>query len=80
MLHFNHVSEEIGFLDLANQSYILPFEVDVGTMNINSHKTYGAILETPSKIGFYEIKGHVTSKQVSYSFRIIIIVADKLVD
>lgn len=80
VLYFDHVSEEIGFLNRSNQSYILPFEVDVGTMNINSHKTYGAILETPDKFGFYEIKGHVTSKQVSYSFRIILIVADRLGD
>ena len=79
-LYFDQVSEEIGFLDLANQSYSLPFEVEVGTMKINSHKEYGAIIETPSENGFYEMKGHVTSKQVSYSFRIILIVADRLVD
>jgi len=75
-LYFDYVSEEIGFMDLANQSYPLPFEIEVGTMEINSGKDYGAIIETPAENGICEMQWHVTSNQISYSFRIIIIVGD----
>jgi hypothetical protein len=75
-LYFDRVSEKLAFLGLANQSYPLPFGIDVGTISINSGKDYGAIIETPAEKGTYEMQWHVTSNQISYSFRIIIKVAD----
>jgi len=74
-LYFDRISEKLGLLGLANQSYPLPFEIKVGTININSYKDYGAIIETPAEKGTYEMQCHVTSNQISYSFRVIIKVA-----
>jgi len=75
-LYFDRVSDKLALLGLANQSYPLPFEIKVGTININSYKDYGAIIETPAEKGTYEMQWHVTSKQISYPFTIIIKVAD----
>jgi hypothetical protein len=75
-LYFDRVSEKLALLGLANQSYPLPFKIYVGTININSYKDYGAIIETPAERGSYEMQWHVTSNQVSYPFTIIIKVAD----
>ena len=71
-LHFDRVDQGLALLGLANQSYPLPFKIDVGTVNINHGKDYGAIIETPSESGTYEIQWHITSSEISYSFRIII--------
>jgi hypothetical protein len=75
-LYFDQVSEKLALLGLANQSYPLPFEINVGTININLYKDYGAIIETPAEKGTYEMQWNVTSNQISYSFKIIIKVAD----
>jgi hypothetical protein len=74
-LYFDRVSEKLALLGLANQSYPLPFEIKMGTINPNSGKDYGAIIETPAERGTYEMQWRVTSNQISYSFRIIINVA-----
>jgi hypothetical protein len=75
-LYFDSVSEKLALLGLANQSYPLPFRIDVGTININLGKDYGAIIETPSEAGTYDMQWHITSNELSYSFRVIIRVSE----
>jgi hypothetical protein len=76
-LYFDAVSEHLALLGLANQSYPLPFEIDIGTMEPNSGRDYGAILETPVEEGTYDMQWHIASSEISYSFKIIInVVAD----
>jgi len=76
-LYFDAVSERLALLGLANQSYPLPFEISIGTMEPNSGRDYGAIIVTPVEEGTYEMQWHVSSSEISYSFKIIInVVAD----
>jgi hypothetical protein len=75
-LYFDMVSERLALLGLANQSYPLPFEINIGTMEPNSSRDYGAIIETPAKEGTYEMQWHVNSSEIAFSFKIIINVAN----
>jgi hypothetical protein len=46
-------------------------------MEPNSGRDYGAIIVTPVEEGTYEMQWHVSSSEISYSFKIIInVVAD----
>ncbi len=74
-LHFDAVSERLALLGLANQSYTLPFEIRIGTMEPHSSRAYGAIIETPAEEGTYEMQWHVNSSETTYSFKIVINVA-----
>ncbi len=71
-LYIDSISEKLTLLSLTNQSYSLPFRIDVGAIEINQYKDYRAIIETPSELGTYEIQWHITSNTMSYSFKIII--------
>ncbi|MCW4045660.1 MAG: hypothetical protein NWE94_09115 [Candidatus Bathyarchaeota archaeon] len=75
-LHFDAVPEQLALLGLANQSYPLPFEIELGTMAPRSSRGYGAIIETPAAYGTYEMQWHVSSIETTYSFKIIINVAE----
>jgi len=69
-LRFDSVSEQLSLLALQNQTYPIPFEIQVGTVEVNSPQTFAAILETPAQEGVYEMQWTIASDQTSYSFTI----------
>lgn len=74
-IHFDEISDRLSLLSQANESYPIPFNVQIGTLNQSVNAWYGAILKTPTEEGSYELQWHVTSDEVSFAFRVIIAVS-----
>jgi hypothetical protein len=64
-------SNELGFLDAKNQTVVLPFKQDVGSMEINSGRQFTATLQTPSQAGTYQMQWRITSDHTDYSFLVL---------
>jgi hypothetical protein len=67
-LYLDYVSEGLQFLDKQNQTYIIPNENEIGTMEINTAKQFEAFIETPTQKGIYQMQWHITSDNTSYPF------------
>jgi len=69
-LRFDSVPEQLSLLALQNQTYPIPFEIQVGTVEVNIPQKFAAILETPAQEGVYEMQWTITSEETAYSFTI----------
>ncbi len=69
----DYVSSNITFYDAQGQPHDIPFEIDIGTMELGDTKAFSGFLEVPCyNPNMYKMDWHMSSDQTSHSFVIYV--------